>query len=822
MSALRMTLKDLLAHYMGINEGIINMLEHYFDMGRREAERSLELYKQFCWQTEKVVAFLDSSRRLSHSLRSAVPSLNHAPLSLAGALEEYLRDPNFEKNRTSYLQNRGKNGSSSAPKDGAAKSTTSAPSERPSDKHATDSRATESDAKNTSNASKEAPKTQNTNQQALQDFFEALEQPSSTPFQAAYSSFAGFNAQPDWFNAPQPTGLGMAPQPTAYNPFGPMPTGAPFMQPQMTGFNPFQAAPVQPMFTGAPAPSAPLAPQHTMATTPFERIFGQMCVSENPAPASTSNPPGGQPNTQAPRDPGLQPQPTAQPLVPQTTAQPANTSTFNQPFGAQSPSQLFSTGPSQGMQPTGQPFGAQPTGQPFNSPFAGQQQGHPSTEAALGATRSGQETSQGPLSSPTPAKTTSPGSSAPRMKPQKTGSMNPFSIPSDFEEPEPVVQQPKQPSLNELATQSWFGGQQTVQEPESLEPSGPKPVAPQSTGLMSSIASEFARPQVGGATTGTAGAQPPQPSASNPMGTQHTPGTTGVGDGLGHFGSSSGMAPQPTGQFGLLGSQAFGQPSGGPGGFPGSGSRSFSAGSQQGLGSLSGSNAPFSSSTAPTSSLNSQPTGLGAKPSALGPQATGNDLHAALGLSPGTGVQSSGLGSSQFGLGSSSSASPFRTNTQPLPDSAFSSRVTSGPLSSPSVPQLSGNNAPNTMSSGPNLGLNSGNQNFTGLGISSHQTGPTSPFSKSTGFSPQATGNIPSLSPQNFSTPFSTPGLTSSNFVNPHQPQSLQSQPTGFGGIKPFQPTSSFGHSLLNNNAPSSQPSTQTSTNPPTQDLLQF
>ncbi|WFD04660.1 hypothetical protein MOBT1_003374 [Malassezia obtusa] len=189
MSALRMTLKDLLAHYMGINEGIINMLEHYFDMGRREAERSLELYKQFCWQTEKVVAFLDSSRRLSHSLRSAVPSLNHAPLSLAGALEEYLRDPNFEKNRTSYLQNRGKNGSSSAPKDGAAKSTTSAPSERPSDKHATDSRATESDAKNTSNASKEAPKTQNTNQQALQDFFEALEQPSTSG--AANHSSAG-------------------------------------------------------------------------------------------------------------------------------------------------------------------------------------------------------------------------------------------------------------------------------------------------------------------------------------------------------------------------------------------------------------------------------------------------------------------------------------------------------------------------------------------------------------------------------------------------------------------------------------------------------
>ena len=155
MSALQMTLKDLLTHYMGMNEGIINMLEHYFDMSRRDAERSLELYKQFCWQTEKVVAFLDAARRLSYRLRAAIPSLNHAPVSLASALEEYLHGADDDE----------------PPRERA---TADAPRKAPDT-------ARDAPAPKAPEAAPKAPKaSKDASQQALQDFFEALEQPSAS------------------------------------------------------------------------------------------------------------------------------------------------------------------------------------------------------------------------------------------------------------------------------------------------------------------------------------------------------------------------------------------------------------------------------------------------------------------------------------------------------------------------------------------------------------------------------------------------------------------------------------------------------------------
>lgn len=101
-----MTLKDLLALYTAVNEGIINMLEHYFEMSKQDATRALELYKRFVRQTETVVAYLSAARRAASSININIPNLKHAPTSLAGALEEYLNDENFEENRITYKENR--------------------------------------------------------------------------------------------------------------------------------------------------------------------------------------------------------------------------------------------------------------------------------------------------------------------------------------------------------------------------------------------------------------------------------------------------------------------------------------------------------------------------------------------------------------------------------------------------------------------------------------------------------------------------------------------------------------------------------------------
>lgn len=780
MSALQMTLKDLLTHYMGMNEGIINMLEHYFDMSRRDAERSLDLYKRFCWQTEKVVAFLDAARRLSYRLRAAIPSLNHAPVSLASALEEYLHGADDDE----------------PPRERAK---ADAPRKAPD-------AARDAPAPKAPEAAPKAPKaSKDASQQALQDFFEALEQPSaSSPFQAAYASFAGFHAQPDWFQGTQPTGWGMAPQATGANPFAPMPTGA-WMAPHATGWNPFQAA-------GAPAA---LVPQPTMATTPFEQIFGQMRLDGGEAQGAqgaskggpfAAQPAGGQPTGGQPAGGqpaggpfGSQPsqpfgsQPTGQPFGTQPTGQPFG-SQSSQPFGAQPTGTPFGTQPTGtpfGTQPTGTPFAAQPTGTPFATqptgafgPFATQPSPAPSSgippaiAQRLQAQRTASSAPASPKGTPAavpakvsfatatpPPKPDSSTSSAPKLKPQKTGSMNPFSIPSDFEEPAPPPQ-PKQPSLAELASQSWLGtNEPLVQEPTSM----PEPMAPQSTGLMSSIASEFARPGAGGsaaphsASISTAAAAPPR-SASISTAAAAPPRNASISTSAAPPRSAS-FAPEP-----------FGAASGGA------------------------------------------PPDPWARP--LGPQRTGAGTDGPWSAAPKDAAGAHGPMPSIWGSVSPAWDTQPRASQPWTPSEAL--RTSSFDVSGTAPLDTQRTGAPSHAF--PSAFSPSG-RSHTGLGISSH-TADASATAPRADLAPHATGGTPSFAGAGFSSPFSA---SSPTFPNPHQPTGLASQPTGltsqptgFGGIKPFQPTSSFGHSLLKHHGQAPDAAPARGAAPPTQDLLQL
>ncbi|KAF8518979.1 ANTH domain-containing protein [Hysterangium stoloniferum] len=106
ITALRMLVKDLLVLFQAGNEGVINVLEHYFEMSHIDAEQALSIYRHFCKQTEAVMEFLNVARKLENILNIPIPNLKHAPVSLAGALEEYLKDPNFEQNRLEYKANK--------------------------------------------------------------------------------------------------------------------------------------------------------------------------------------------------------------------------------------------------------------------------------------------------------------------------------------------------------------------------------------------------------------------------------------------------------------------------------------------------------------------------------------------------------------------------------------------------------------------------------------------------------------------------------------------------------------------------------------------
>ncbi|KAI4134392.1 MAG: hypothetical protein LQ347_001570 [Umbilicaria vellea] len=103
LTAFRLLTMDLLVLYHVMNEGTINVLEHYFEMSRYDAERALAIYKTFSKQTNQVVEFLSLARQYESSTRLEIPKLKHAPTSLTTSLEEYLNDPDFEINRRQYL-----------------------------------------------------------------------------------------------------------------------------------------------------------------------------------------------------------------------------------------------------------------------------------------------------------------------------------------------------------------------------------------------------------------------------------------------------------------------------------------------------------------------------------------------------------------------------------------------------------------------------------------------------------------------------------------------------------------------------------------------
>lgn len=103
LTAFRLLVADLLVLFQVANEGVINVLEHYFEMSKPDAERSLAIYKRFVQQTDGVIIFMSLARSLESVTRLEIPNLQHAPTSLGTSLEEYINDPDFEQNRIQYL-----------------------------------------------------------------------------------------------------------------------------------------------------------------------------------------------------------------------------------------------------------------------------------------------------------------------------------------------------------------------------------------------------------------------------------------------------------------------------------------------------------------------------------------------------------------------------------------------------------------------------------------------------------------------------------------------------------------------------------------------
>jgi hypothetical protein len=222
-------------------------------MSKTDAERAMEIYKNFTRQTDFVVQYLGTARQYEHQTRVEVPKLKHAPVNLGKQLEDYLLDPDFEINRRQYLaeqeSKKGKGGNNGASK---AFATTS--------KSEAESRAATGlsfpDAVQPAISTTRPPAPEKGPDHDLIDFFDSIEQnqqPMATQ-PAAQQGIPQFNDGAPQFQMPQP-------QPFQQNGFMQPPPG--FQAPSQFNQQPFnngfsapqqqqqQQPQVQTNFTGA-------------------------------------------------------------------------------------------------------------------------------------------------------------------------------------------------------------------------------------------------------------------------------------------------------------------------------------------------------------------------------------------------------------------------------------------------------------------------------------------------------------------------------------------------------------------------------------------
>lgn len=107
LCAFKLLVQDLLALYNCLNEGIITLLEAFFELSHRDAERTLEVYKTFVDLTEDVVKYLKSGKAVGLK----IPVIKHITTKLIRSLEEHLQDD--QKNHSTFNNETAKEGSQS-------------------------------------------------------------------------------------------------------------------------------------------------------------------------------------------------------------------------------------------------------------------------------------------------------------------------------------------------------------------------------------------------------------------------------------------------------------------------------------------------------------------------------------------------------------------------------------------------------------------------------------------------------------------------------------------------------------------------------------
>ncbi|XP_069468748.1 phosphatidylinositol-binding clathrin assembly protein-like isoform X9 [Ambystoma mexicanum] len=88
-AAFMLLFKDSIRLFAAYNEGVINLLEKYFDMKKTQCKEALDIYKRFLARMTKLSEFLKVAEQVGID-QGDIPDLTQAPSSLLEALEQHL------------------------------------------------------------------------------------------------------------------------------------------------------------------------------------------------------------------------------------------------------------------------------------------------------------------------------------------------------------------------------------------------------------------------------------------------------------------------------------------------------------------------------------------------------------------------------------------------------------------------------------------------------------------------------------------------------------------------------------------------------------
>uniref|UniRef100_A0A453FAU3 AP180 N-terminal homology (ANTH) domain-containing protein n=1 Tax=Aegilops tauschii subsp. strangulata TaxID=200361 RepID=A0A453FAU3_AEGTS len=90
--ALALVLKESFKIYCAINDGIINLVDKFFEMPRHDALKALEIYRRAGQQAGNLSDFYENCRGLELARNFQFPTLREPPQTFLSTMEEYVKE----------------------------------------------------------------------------------------------------------------------------------------------------------------------------------------------------------------------------------------------------------------------------------------------------------------------------------------------------------------------------------------------------------------------------------------------------------------------------------------------------------------------------------------------------------------------------------------------------------------------------------------------------------------------------------------------------------------------------------------------------------